>query len=62
VTLNTVFTPTHRQKPTHKSPTAAGMREHNRSVQAKKRPVLRLNERKKIKHKILIANYISSEK
>jgi hypothetical protein len=32
------------------------------SVQAKKRPVLRLNERKKIKHKILIANYISSEK
>ena len=30
---NTVFTPTRRQKPTHKSPTAAGMREHNRSPQ-----------------------------
>jgi hypothetical protein len=31
-----VFTPTRRQKPTHKSPTAAGMREHNRSMKAKK--------------------------
>jgi hypothetical protein len=30
--FNTVFTPTRRQKPTHKSPTAAGMREHNRSA------------------------------
>jgi hypothetical protein len=29
---NTVLTPTRRQKPTHKSPTAAGMREHNRSL------------------------------
>jgi hypothetical protein len=28
---NTVLTPTHRQKPTHKSPTAAGMRKYNRS-------------------------------
>ena len=36
----------HRQKPTHKSPTAAGMRERNRSMQWKKSPVLRLNERK----------------
>jgi hypothetical protein len=34
---NTVFTPTHRQKPTHKSPTAAGMRKHNRSPQPKKK-------------------------
>ncbi len=43
---NTVFTPTRRQKPTHKSPTAAGMREHNRSAQSKKNTVLRFNERK----------------
>jgi hypothetical protein len=27
---NTALTPTRRQKPTHKSPTAAGMRECNR--------------------------------
>jgi hypothetical protein len=33
---NTVFTPTRRKKPTHKSPTAAGMREHNRSMKTKK--------------------------
>jgi hypothetical protein len=33
---NTVLTPTRRQKPTHKSPTAAGMRKYKRSVQAKK--------------------------
>jgi hypothetical protein len=32
MTLNTVLTPTHRQKPTHKSPTAAGMRKYNRST------------------------------
>jgi hypothetical protein len=30
---NTVLTPTRRQKPTHKSPTAAGMRKYNRSMQ-----------------------------
>jgi hypothetical protein len=29
---NTVLTPTRRQKPAHKSPTAAGMRKYNRSV------------------------------
>ena len=33
---NTALTPTRRQKPTHKSPTAAGMREHNRSRKLKK--------------------------
>jgi hypothetical protein len=37
MTLNTVLTPTHRQKPAHKSPTAAGMRKYNRSVKAKKK-------------------------
>ena len=30
---NTALTPTRRQKPTHKSPTAAGMRECNRSFE-----------------------------
>jgi hypothetical protein len=35
---NTVLTPTHRQKPTHESPTAAGMRKYNRSRQPKKNP------------------------
>ena len=40
MTLNTVFTPTRRQKPPHKSPTAAGMREHNRS-NAIKSPTLK---------------------
>jgi hypothetical protein len=34
---NTVLTPTRRQKPTHKSPTAAGMRKYNRSATLKKR-------------------------
>jgi hypothetical protein len=34
---NTVLPPTHRQKPTHKSPTAAGMRQHKRSAKSKKR-------------------------
>jgi hypothetical protein len=33
---NTVLAPTRRQKPTHKSPTAAGMREYNRSILDKK--------------------------
>jgi hypothetical protein len=33
---NTALPPTRRQKPTHKSPTAAGMRQCKRSVQAKK--------------------------
>jgi hypothetical protein len=33
---NTVLTHTRRQKPAHKSPTAAGMREHNRSRKLKK--------------------------
>jgi hypothetical protein len=32
---NTALTPTRRQKPTHKSPTAAGMRECNRSLKPK---------------------------
>jgi hypothetical protein len=49
---NTVLTPTRRQKPTHKSPTAAGMRKYNRSVKPKKDTVLRLNERKKKKFAI----------
>jgi hypothetical protein len=35
---NTVLTPTRRQKPTHKSPTAAGMRKYKRSAQPKKKP------------------------
>jgi hypothetical protein len=46
---NTALTPTHRQKPTHKTPTAAGMRKCNRSLQSKRAAVLRLNKRKKIK-------------
>jgi hypothetical protein len=32
--LNTGLTSTRRQKPTHKSPTAAGMRKYNRYHQA----------------------------
>jgi hypothetical protein len=36
---NTVLTPTRRQKPTHKSQTAAGMRKYNRSPPLKKSPV-----------------------
>jgi hypothetical protein len=36
---NTVLTPTRRQKPAHKSPTAAGMRKYNRSTKSKKSPV-----------------------
>jgi hypothetical protein len=36
MTLNTAQPPTRRQKPTHKSPTAAGMRQCNRSLQSKK--------------------------
>jgi hypothetical protein len=43
---NTALPPTRRQKPTHKIPTAAGMRQCNRSATSKKSSVLRLNERK----------------
>jgi hypothetical protein len=32
---NTVLTPTRRQKPAHKSPTAAGMRKYKRYVKIK---------------------------
>jgi gentisate 1,2-dioxygenase len=57
-TPNTVLTPTHRQKPAHKSPTAAGMRKYKRSMKAKK-TVLRLNERNKINKKQI--RYINTE-
>jgi hypothetical protein len=57
MTLNTVFTPTRHQKPTHKSQTAAGMREHKRWLQAKKASVLRLNERKKLKKVFLYIKF-----
>ena len=49
-------------KAPHKSPTAAGMREHNRSQQPKKKkPVLRLKERKKFKtkNKLKLKKYLT---